>query len=253
MLSKLALFPVVFTIFYITCFVIYFLWREYSIAKKMFNISAARKCLQKKILPFSLVGILIMSISLLGYFYFLEKLVIIYLITLYNFIVCLLILIIFIDFISFKPVPRRIIFTYINKKEKERNFSLFIISLSSTPVIMFLIFSEKTIIFSSIYFISMNLCLGLHGLILSFNSLKLVEEGVIYKFRLIKWHDIHAYKNISDPLEWDKNAAFRITLRVRPSILHMSSFVQISFSSQDIDSMNQILEVLAERLPGKNL
>lgn len=253
MLSKLVSLPVIFTIFYIACFVIYFLWQEYSIAEKMFSISAARKCLQKKITPFSLFGILIAIISLLGYFYFPEKLVIIYIITLYNFLVCLLILIILMDFINSKPSSRRIIFAYINRKEKERNFSLFIGSLSGSAGLMLFASFQKTIYFPSIYFISTSLALGLHGLILSFHSLKLVEEGVIYKFRLIKWHDIHAYKNISDPLNWDKNAAFKITLRVKPSILHMSSFVQIPFSSQDTDSMNQVLEILAERFLGKSI
>jgi hypothetical protein len=250
MCSELVLFPIIFTISCITFFAIYFLRREYSIAKKMLGISAAKKCLQKKIFPFSLLGILMTSTSLPAYFYLPEKLISIYMVTLFNLFFCLLFLVKFADFASSKSSSIRMIFEYVNKKEKEKNFSLFAASLSSSTVIVLLVFSEKTIIFPGIYFISMNLCLGLHYLILSFNSLKIVENGIIYNFRLMKWNNIHAYTNILNSLDWDRNSVFKITLRLKPSILHMSSFVQIPVNSQDIDSINQIL---AERLPGKKI
>lgn len=88
-------------------------------------------------------------------------------------------------------------------------------------------------------------------MILSFNKLKIVEEGIIYKFRLIKWNNIRAYKNILDSIDRDGNPLFKVTLRVKPSILHMSSFVQIPISSKNID-MDSVTQILAERLPGKN-
>jgi hypothetical protein len=250
MFSKFVLFSVIYTISYIIFFVIYFLQREYSIAKKMFNTSAARKYLQKKILPFSLIGILIMSVSLPAYLHLPEKLIPVYMLTLYNLFFCSLFLIISIDFMISKSSFRRIIFIYIDKKQKEKNFSLFIISLSSSIALMLLISFQKPIDLLSICFVSVNLLSGLNCLISSFNKLKIVEEGIIHKFRLMKWDSIRAYKNISDSLDWDRNPVFKITLRVKPSVWHMSSFVQIPVNPQDIDSINQIL---VERLPGKNL
>jgi hypothetical protein len=248
MLSKLALFPVVFTMFYITYFVIYFLWREYSIAKKMLSISAARKCLQKKIFPFGLVAILIMSVALLICFCFSEE---------FNYIIIFNIFFLswffmmLIDFLFSRHSSKKSIFVCIDKQEKERNFFGF---LAFTSLFILFTFNRlnqnSSIRISDFYFNAMYLYVGIHYLVLIFNKLKVVEKGIIYKFRLIKWNNICAYKNISDSLDWDRNSVFKITLRVKPSILHMSSFVQIPVNPQDIDSINQIL---VERLPGKNL
>ena len=258
MFSKPTSFLAIFTVFYISFFVAYFLWREYSIAKKMFSSSAARKCLQKKLLPFSIIGILIVNVSLLGYFYLPEELHLIWIMILYNLFACSSFLTMLIDFMSSKHSSERKILVYINKKEKEQNFSLFIIYVfSSTTLILFALHEYLPIHISSISiakingisFFSIYLCLGINGLILSFNSLKLVEEGIIYKFRLIKWNDIRAYKNISGLLDWDKSP-FKIILQVRPNIWHMLSFIQISIDSQNIDS---IVQILAERLPGKSI
>jgi hypothetical protein len=108
----------------------------------------------------------------------------------------------------------------------------------------------KTINFPGIYFISTNLCLGLYYLILSFNSLKLVEEGVIYKFRLIKWNDIRAYKNVSGSLDWDRYSVFKIIFLIKPKFRYMSSFLQIHIEPRKVDFITQ---TLSERLTGKNI
>ena len=247
MLSKITSISAIYIISFIILFAIGFLWREYSIAKKMLSISAARKCLQKKILPFSMIGILIISISILSCISFSEELCPI---ILCNLLFCALFLTMLIDFLSSKHSSKRRILTNINKQDREKNFSEFIAYIFFAFLIFLILNQSFPLDFFEIYLVSINLYGGVHSLILSFSSLQLVEEGVIYKFRLIKWNDIRAYKSISDSLDRDGNPVFKITLWARPSILHMSSFVQIPINSQAIDSVTQIL---AERLSGKNI
>ena len=129
MFSKITAFPVILVISCTILFTILFLWREYSIAKKILSISAARKCLQKKILPFSIVGILITSVSMLSCVSFSEELC---LIILYNLFFCALFLIMLIDFLSSRHSSERRILKYINRQEKEINFYVLIASIFVT-------------------------------------------------------------------------------------------------------------------------
>jgi hypothetical protein len=106
--------------------------------------------------------------------------------------------------------------------------------------------SFTVLMFSSI------LCSSIYKLILSFNKFKVVKEGIIYRFRLTKWNDIRAYRNIIDSSAQSIFPVFKISFCIKPSILHMSSFIQIPISSQDVD-MDSINQILAERLPVKNI
>lgn len=160
-----------------------------------------------------------------------------------------------IDYMSSKNSAKKVIFVYSNKEEREKYFSSFITVLSASILIitLTLLLTRSYIPTFTVLTFSFFICLSIYRLVLSFNGFKLVEEGIINRFRLTKWNDIYAYKNISDSIDWHRNPTFKITFRVTPSVWHVSNFVQIPINSQDMDSINQILEILAERLPGKNI
>lgn len=252
--SSISLFYIAFIVSYITYFVIYFLWREYSIAKKMFNNSKARKYIQKKIFPFSTIGILTISFSLPAYFYLPEQLQADYTFILYYTFLGFMSSKRIIDYMSSKNLDKQVMFVYLNKEKREECFSLFIIVLSASIVIttLALLYTRSYIPSFTTLAFSFLLCLNIYKFILSFNEFKIVEEGIIHRFRLTKWNDIRAYRNILDSSTQSVFPIFKISFCIKPSILQPSSFIQIPISSQDVD-MDSINQILAERLPGKNI
>jgi hypothetical protein len=200
MFSKITSIPAIFIVSYIILFAIGFLWREYSIAKKMLSISAARKCLKKKIFPFGLISILIIITALLICFYFPEEFNYIIIVNLFFLSLFFMMLI---DFLFSRHSSKKSIFVYIDSREKEWNFFGFLAFISLFILFTFTnrINQKPSVHISGFYFNFMYLYLGIHYLILSFNKLKIVENGIVYKFRLIKWNNICAYKNTSDSVD----------------------------------------------------
>lgn len=253
MLYSMSIFEVVFTIIYLLCLISYFLNQEYLNANKMFGHSRAVKFLLQKLLPFGTIVIVGLSISLLFFFCLPDKAPLAYLYIFFNLSFSFWFLRIFLDFLSSKISSQTKIFVYVNRQERERYLALFAGCLSaSTCMIVFVLRENSFISISTVLILGLFLCFGTHNLILSFNSLKILEEGIIYKFRLIRWDRILAYKNSSELLDRYRNklTESEIIFCIKSKLGCRSQFIKIPIASQ---SMNSITQILVEKLPEKNI